>query len=163
MGKESEFKFLVQDTTALHLSDYPSARILQGYLTPPGISNTVRVRIAVWDNGMSQGYITVKGPKEGITCSEYEYEIPFDDAEQLLQMCYGGVINKRRYIVPNGDYPIELDVFGGHLNGLVIAEIEVKDASCDLVTPYWIRPVLEISEDHRYSNISLLNYGIPKR
>ena len=96
MNIETERKFLVRDASFKELS-VKSYRIKQGYIAHDG-GNTVRVRIRD-----AQGFLTIKGPSlDGISRAEWEREIPLADAEELLQLCRGGFIDKTRYLVPAG-------------------------------------------------------------
>ena len=97
--QEIERKFLVKN------SDYKSeafkyTRITQGFLnTHP--ERTVRVRIKG-----STGFITVKGKsnQSGTSRFEWEKEISLNEAEELLQLCETGVIDKTRYEVKSGHH-----------------------------------------------------------
>lgn len=88
MAKEIERKFLVNDSWQ---PKEDGQRIAQGYLcTEP--AHTVRVRVKG-----GRGYLTVKGRNEGIQREEFEYEIPLRDAEAMLQLCDGPLVEKVRY------------------------------------------------------------------
>ena len=76
MGKEIERKFLVKGDAWKALA--PGIRYRQGYLNS-SFDRTVRVR-TIGD----QGFITVKGPNNGIARLEFEYVIPADDANEML-------------------------------------------------------------------------------
>ena len=94
MHIETERKFLVKSNAYKALA-VVSHRIKQGYIARDN-GNSVRVRIK--DN---IGILTIKGPSAGgISRSEWEIEIPLADAEDLLKLCHGGIIDKNRYIVP---------------------------------------------------------------
>lgn len=125
--REIERKYLVRGDAYRELAT-ASSRVVQGYLsrTP---RCTVRVRLR--DN---RGYLTIKGPStaDGLTRLEWEREIPPDEARQLLALCESGIIDKTRYLVPHGPLVIEVDVFHGPHEGLVLAEIELPP---DLATP----------------------------
>ena len=74
-----------------------SARVRQGYLSRDK-ERVVRIRIKG-----EHGYITVKGPNHGDTRIEFEYMIPIEDAEKMLEICEGKIIDKTRYLVPTKD------------------------------------------------------------
>lgn len=122
MAIEIERKFLVKDTTYKELA-FSSSRIAQGYICSAR-GRTVRVRIR--DN---QGYLTIKGPSEegGLSRYEWEKEITLDDAQELMKICEPGIIDKTRYLVRSGSHIFEVDEFYGDNEGLVIAEVELKD------------------------------------
>ena len=92
--KEIERKFLVKDNSwKTDIDETSSSLIQQGYLnTDP--DRVVRIRIRD-----RRAYITVKGKPEGITRNEYEYKIPMEEARELLEMCLGKVIIKRRFLL----------------------------------------------------------------
>ncbi|KQZ01376.1 hypothetical protein ASD45_11340 [Pseudolabrys sp. Root1462] len=154
MGVEIERKFLVaseawRDEVASH-SD-----IRQGYLAVNG-GNTVRVRIK--DDA---AFLTVKSAGPAIRRQEFEYPIPLNDAEALLALRCGRLIEKRRHVVPHGALRFEVDVFSGDLAGLVIAEIELPDETTAFVRPAWLGE--EVTDDPRYANASLATNGAPSK
>jgi adenylate cyclase len=93
---ETERKFLVL-SDAFKAEAVASHRIRQGYIARDN-GNSVRVRILD-----STGILTIKGPSaDDISRTEWEIEISLPDAEALLKLCHGGIIDKTRYIVPEG-------------------------------------------------------------
>lgn len=143
--KEIERKFLVNSedykTEAFH-----QYRITQGFLnTDP--ERTVRVRLKG-----DQGVLTVKGmsSEDGLSRFEWETEISSDEAHALLKLCEDGVIDKMRYEVRSGDHVFEIDEFFGANEGLVIAEVELKDEDEHFESPTWIGD--EVTGDIRYYN-----------
>lgn len=141
--KEIERKFLV-DPKCQEFKTVEGIRIVQGYI--PG-SMTTRVRIYG-----DAAYLTLKGPKSGASCDEFEYPIPMEDAIELDKYCETK-ISKTRYKVPFGKLVIEVDVFDGHNSGLVIAEVELPTEDTKFEIPYWFGK--EVTEDHNYSNFRL--------
>lgn len=151
MAKEIERKFLVADTAILQ--GRQGEPVVQGYLSNGGV--TVRVRRIG-----GRGFLTVKGPSRGITRDEFEYEIPAADADLMLELyCAPRRIVKTRYRIPHGGLEFEVDVFDGHLRGLVIAEVELPRENQPLELPAWIGP--EVSLDPRYYNASLARAPAP--
>ena len=150
MGVEIERKFLVDDPTVIDRRIVPSTAIRQGYLSNGPVS--VRVRVTT-----DAATLTVKGPAEGITRSEYEYPIPREDAETMLAThCSGRVIEKRRYLVKDSGSTWEVDVFCGDNAPLVIAEIELDSASRRIDPPAWVGA--EVSNDPRYHHAYLAQH-----
>jgi CYTH domain-containing protein len=145
MATEIERKFQV--TGDLWRDGTPGVRIAQGYLSQDP-DRTVRVRIAE-----ERAWLTIKGRCEGITRAEFEYAIPLDEARALLDLCLPSVIDKTRYRIPFCGHLWEIDVFHGDNEGLVIAEVELADASISPTLPPWVG--LEVSSDSRYFNSSL--------
>ena len=144
--REIERKFLVAGDFRGEVSG--ASRIIQGFLSSaPG--RTVRVRIRD-----DKGYLTVKGPAQGLTRFEWEKEIPAAEAEQLLQLCEPGAIDKTRYLVPAADGHVwEVDEFHGDNAGLVVAEIELGAEDEPFERPAWLGA--EVTGDRRYYNSSL--------
>ncbi|WP_338460765.1 CYTH domain-containing protein [Synechococcus elongatus] len=71
-----------------------------------------------------RGYLTIKGPMQGISRSEYEYPIPLSDAEEMLSnLCQGFVVEKQRYRVEHAGHCWEVDEFHGQNQGLIVAEV----------------------------------------
>ncbi|MBR1729638.1 MAG: CYTH domain-containing protein [Selenomonadaceae bacterium] len=155
MAKEIERKFLVDEKIFKPSGD--GEFIAQGYLssTPERV---VRVRIK-----NDRGYLTIKGKNEGISRSEFEYEIPKSDAEELLKICEPSIIIKRRYIVDVDESKFEVDIFEGDNAGLIVAEIELKSEDEKFSKPLWLRN--EVSFDKRYynSNLSKFPYKLWKK
>ena len=144
--REIERKFLVAGDFRGEVSG--SSHIVQGYLSSAK-GRTVRVRLR--DN---RGWITVKGPAEGLTRFEWEKEIPGAEAEQLLALCEPGVIDKTRHLVPSADGHVwEVDEFHGDNEGLVVAEIELGAEDEAFDRPAWLGR--EVTDDRRYLNSSL--------
>lgn len=146
MGLEKERKFLVTEDSYKQFA-FKSIEIKQGYLNREP-ERTVRVRTC-----NDKGYITVKGKNEGILRLEFEYEIPFRDAEAILGLCKTPIIEKTRYLIKNGDYTWEIDEFHGSKEGLTVAEIELPSIDAIFDKPYFIGE--EVTGDVRYYNSNL--------
>lgn len=146
MAKEIERKFLVKGDSYRNLA-VETISIAQGYLNRDP-ERTVRIR--VWNN---QGFITVKTRNRGLTRNEWEYDIPLADAREMLLHCERP-IEKHRYIVPaeNG-LKWEVDEFGGRLDGLVVAEIEIPTEDTPFILPDFIGR--EVTGDPAYYNSNL--------
>lgn len=147
MGVEIERKFLVSgDSWRDHVEE--TTRIMQGYLSD-GDTATVRVRVKG-----DRGFVTIKGRSQGVSRSEFEYEIPVADASAMLaELASGPVIDKVRHIIEVGRHRWELDVFAGDNEGLVMAEIELADEAEEFELPDWAGQ--EVSDDARYYNVNL--------
>ena len=150
MGVEIERKFLVKGEPWL---GHQNTVMQQGYLA----SNECTVRVRISD---TKAWLTVKGPVQGISRPEYEYEIPLSEAEEMLDnFCGLRRISKTRYLVPHKGFTWEVDVFEGHNKGLVIAEIELDYENVDVPLPDWVD--IEVSHDPRFRNSSLLENPWP--
>ncbi len=148
MAKEIERKFLVMNND--YKKDVDGMLYKQGYLsTNP--QRTVRVRIVG-----NQGYLTIKGLSKGAARAEYEYHIPYKDAEELFLLCETPLIEKYRYLVPYKGKTWEVDEFFGENKGLVIAEIELKSENESIELPPWVGS--EVTSDPRYYNSNLVRF-----
>jgi adenylate cyclase len=153
MAKEIERKFLVSDNSWRRLGS--GQRYRQGYLSTVK-ERTVRVRVAG-----DKGFITVKGINLGATRSEYEYEIPLADANEILDcLCERPLIEKIRYRIHLGDLTWEVDEFEDENHGLIIAEIELKDENQAILLPTWIGR--EVTGDPCYVNSNLVAHPFSK-
>lgn len=144
MGIEIERKFLVRNDG---WRTEHGTRLIQGYLSRDK-GRTVRVRIAG-----EAAWLTIKGLTTGISRAEFEYAIPVADAEQLLSLCEGPIIEKTRHLVEYEGTTWEVDEFHGANAGLVVAEVELDSESEFFARPAWLGD--EVSGDVRYSNSSL--------
>lgn len=147
MAFEIERKFLVRNND-WRASVSSHGRIRQAYLEASGKAS---VRIRIRDN--SAATLTVKSRPSALRRLEFEYPIPVLEAEALIALRQGSVIEKTRYIVPCGELAWEVDVFAGENDGLVIAEIEVPDESHPIERPSWIGA--EMTGQAQYYNSSL--------
>ena len=152
---EIERKFLVDNPAQAILSARHSFQIFQGYISNDPV-RTVRLRI-----GQGKGFLTIKGASsaDGTTRLEWEQEIPLLEAKALMPICLPGVIQKTRHHVVEQQQLFEVDVFEGTHTGLVIAEIELKNAKDKIQLPAWIGK--EVTGDKRYYNSYLAFHGIP--
>lgn len=149
-GLEIERKFLIKKGDAYKKAAYSSSHIQQGYIPAEGATVRVRTRD-------DKAYLTIKGKSVngGMTRYEFEKEISMDEAQHLLQLCQGGVIDKRRYLVKSGKHTFEVDEFYGDNQGLVMAEVELKDETETYEKPDFIG--LEVTGDKRFYNSHLLS------
>jgi CYTH domain-containing protein len=146
MGKEIERKFLV-DLSKINLTECKTTSIEQGYLTDDR-EKIIRIRIED-----EKSFITIKGKTVGVTRNEYEYEIPYADATDLICMCKKTISKKRSYVEFQGKHWI-VDVFEGDNEGLVVAELEMKSEDEQFELPPWSKA--EVSHKSRYYNSNLI-------
>lgn len=120
----------------------------QGYLSSNAI-NTVRIR-----HQGEEARITVKGRPLGISREEFEYAIPLDQADWMLEhLCVSPCVEKTRYLVRVEQSVFEVDVFRGANTGLVMAEVELDQEDAPYARPSWLGP--EVTSDKRFTNFSL--------
>jgi len=147
MGLEIEKKFLIKnDNWKQFVSE--EKEITQGYLNA-NPNRTVRVRITG-----KQGFLTIKSKSKGSVRSEFEYEIPIEDATELIELCEKPILSKTRFIVKFENHKWEIDVFEKENKGLVVAEIELSKEDEFFLTPDWIGK--EVTEETKYYNLQLI-------
>jgi adenylate cyclase len=161
MPNEIERKFLVNrellEFALRNAGVGQGDEMVQGYLSS-AIDATVRVRTTKnKDSGETQGYLTVKGKTEGISRKEFEYNIPYDEASDMMSMCERSLSKTRRYVEYCG-HLFEIDFFHGNLEGLVVCEVELESADEELETPSWC--IEEVSDKPKYfnSNLALMKF-----
>ncbi len=146
---EIERKFLIKELPDLTKYDYVD--IEQGYLST---SPVVRIR-----KKNDRYILTYKGG--GLMArEEIEAELTKEAYQHLLRKIDGYPITKRRYLIPFSPYTIELDVFSGHMDGLIMAEVEFPsiDKAHSFTPPDWFGA--EVTEDSRYHNSNMI-FGNP--
>jgi adenylate cyclase len=147
MATEIERKFLITGDAWRGLAQGVAYR--QGYLS------TVKERVVRVRTVGERGYITVKGITVHASRLEYEYEIPAQDANEMLDgLCERPLIEKVRYKVPSGGLTWEVDEFQGDNKGLVVAEVELSDPDRSFDLPEWVGE--EVTGDPRYFNSNLI-------
>ncbi|GAB5400894.1 MAG: CYTH domain-containing protein [Aureisphaera sp.] len=145
---EIERKFLIRSNVYKNEA-HSHTRIVQGFLnTHP--DRTVRVRIKG-----EKAYLTIKGRSNeaGTSRFEWEKEISISEAKELILLCEEGTIEKLRYKVKVKNHIFEIDEFYGENEGLVIAEVELKDENEEFPKPDWLGD--EVTGDPRYYNSQL--------
>lgn len=148
MATEIERKFLVVDER-WRAQARGWRRIVQGYL-----ANTERGSIRVRLEG-DRASLNIKSMTLGVTRSEFDYPIPLDEAEIILQtLCMKPLIEKTRHEVDHEGHLWEIDEFHGDNAGLVVAEIELRDKLEPFAKPAWLGA--EVSDDPRYYNVCLV-------
>jgi adenylate cyclase len=147
MAQEIERKFLVR--TDRWSPPQNGVRYRQGYLSTVK-ERTVRVRTAA-----DKAFLTVKGVNVGAARPEYEYEIPWADANEMLDhLCERPLIEKIRYRIPYQGKVWEVDEFEGVNQGLLTAEVELKSEDEQVAIPPWAGQ--EVTGDPRYYNANLI-------
>lgn len=151
---EIERKFLVASDEYKSLARKKNY-IKQGFLN----SNKQRVvRVRIKDE---HGFLTIKGPsnKSGTTRFEWEKEIAKSEAENLLNLCEEGIIEKYRFLIDIDTHTYEVDEFLGDNLGLVIAEIELEREEENFTKPNWLGEEVTGIAKYYNSNISKLPYS----
>ncbi len=153
MAVEIERKFLVQGDAWRECIERQQT-MRQGYLSDASRDETlasVRVRIAG-----EQARLTVKSAIAGAQRSEYEYAIPLNDAQQILNELCRTRVEKTRYWVRDAGRVWEVDVFEEANAGLVIAEVELERPDEYVELPLWVER--EVTDQRRYYNAELARH-----
>ena len=152
MAIEIERKFLVISDAWRRREDgseLDGVPYRQGYIPSEGMT-TVRIRLQG-----DEAKLTIKGKNQGLSRAEFEYDIPISDAQQMLDnLCSRPLIEKTRYLRPQGNLTWEIDVFEGDNAGLVVAEVELESEDQPVELPDWLGQ--EVSDDPRYYNVNLV-------
>ena len=147
MATEIEHKFLLANDGWRELI-YQSSVYQQGYLNSDE-NSSVRVRISG-----NKSWLNIKSATIGNQRAEYEYEIPVNDATEILEnLCQRPFIEKTRHLVKIAQHIWEIDEFKGDNQGLIVAEIELNQSNEFFEKPYWLGQ--EVTEDLRYYNNQL--------
>jgi adenylate cyclase len=154
MGKEIERKFLVDHIKWENIEKPAGVLYRQGYLlTDP--NKTIRVR-----QTSTKGFLTIKGRTIGATRPEYEYEIPNNEATELLDNFSISELSKIRYKIIFDNKIWEVDEFLGENEGLIVAEIELDCESETFGRPEWV--LKEVTEEQKYYNSNLTIFPFKK-
>jgi adenylate cyclase len=148
MSFEIERKFLIS-TDAWQSLVTSSTPIRQAYLASDAKTS---IRIRIKDNASAT--LTIKSRPTAVRRLELEYKIPVLEAEALMALRTGGVVEKVRHVVPWHDLAWEIDVFSGDNAGLIIAEIELHHEEQHFELPNWIGQ--EVTGQSQYYNSSLV-------
>ncbi|PKQ64926.1 hypothetical protein BZG02_03505 [Labilibaculum filiforme] len=151
MPLEIERKYLIK-ANLLKLPQ-EGKKLIQGYIWSDP-TKSLRIRIA----GI-KAFLTIKSGTNPLNRSEFEYEIPIQDAQDLLLLC-DSKIEKTRYLIPQNNLFWEVDVFEGNNTGLIVAEIELNSADEQFEVPQWIDR--EVTNDSRYLNVELIKHPFSK-
>ena len=146
--REIERKFLVKRLPP-DLASFPRDEIAQGYLAIE--SGGVQVRLRKKGNVRSLTYKrSLKVGRE-----EREIRISAEQFDALWPATEGRRLTKTRYEMPWKGHKIEIDVYTGKHDGLVVAEVEFADEKSRdaFQPPEWMEE--DVTGKSRYSNVVL--------
>ncbi len=153
MGLEIERKFL--------LKKLPSSLSSKGILISQGYIKNNRqgvVRVRLFGD---KSFLTIKGETIDACCPEYEYEIPVQDAKEMLsKLCKKPLVEKKRYHIHFKGFEWTIDEFFNENKGLIMAEIELESKDQQFGIPDWID--MEVTGDSKYFNASLISNPFSK-
>jgi adenylate cyclase len=148
-GEEIERRFRPREAPAEIVGSDGEA-VVQRYLAVDGLTQ-VRLR-----RKGARRLLTIKAGDPGLVRAEEEVELDEARFERLWDHAAGREVRKRRHELPLGDRLVaEVDVFAGHLDGLVIVELEFPDVETarGFEPPAWFGA--EVTGDSRLSNVAL--------
>ena len=146
MALEIERKFLIDKTRCPLPAE--GVKMVQGYLMR-SMELSIRLRLAG-----EEAFLTIKGAQKNFTRSEFEYQIPAEDAKKMLdEFIDRELVSKTRYYIPAGNHTWEVDIFEGANAPLAIAEIELSSEEESFELPKWVTS--EVTGDKRYNNTYL--------
>ena len=145
MHREIERKFLIRELPE-QLAEFPHVEISQGYLV--SLDDGLQVRLRKSNENYSLTY------KRGVGNVREEREVELTPMQfgALWPATEGKRLEKTRYDIPLGNRVVEIDVYGGRHNGLVVAEVEFDDeeSAKNFHPPDWLGD--DVTGDPRYSN-----------
>ena len=147
---EIERKYFIE-TPPDDYAQHPFCQIEQAYLCASPV-----VRIRREDDSFYRTY-----KSKGLLSRE-EYNLPLDEASylHLLEKADGRILKKRRYRIPLADtpYTIELDVFEGDYEGLILAEVEFpnEQEALSFTAPGWFSRDVTFSGEYQNSRLAMM-------
>ena len=150
MSFEIERKFLVSGDGWNTIATGRS-QLRQAYLTSEGKAS---IRVRIKDN--RDATLTIKSRGAELRRLELGYAIPTLEAEALISLRRGAIVEKVRYRFPWGDLAWEVDVFSGENAGLIIAEIELRHEHQGVELPDWIGA--EVTGQPQFYNSALVQH-----
>jgi len=147
MGIEIEKKFLVNKEKWSQVTKEKRSLYRQGYIVSDP-EKTIRVRVTD-----TAAFLTIKGLTVGASRAEFEYSIPVDEAQQLLDGFCDSIVSKIRYFITYDNKLWEVDEFLDDNEGLMVAEIELGSEDEVFSLPEWVGK--EVTSEKKYSNSNL--------
>jgi CYTH domain-containing protein len=143
--REIERKFLVRKSPN-DLTSYPHNEISQGYLVSLDDGLQVRLRKSgdKYSLTFKRGAGNVREEREiALTAEQFAALWPATEGKRLV---------KTRYEIPFGERIVEIDVYHGRHEGLVVAEVEfdAEEAAKNFQPPDWLGA--DVTGEPRYSN-----------
>jgi len=156
MAIEIERKFLVTGD-GWRVAAHDVIPMAQGYINDMGAldrgDQKASVRVRIEGDGAA---LNLKSRTLGRSRQEFDYPIPVADARELLALCVGGIVEKRRHLVHHDGLLWEVDEFLGDNAGLVVAEVELDHADQEVTLPHWAGE--DVTDQARYYNVALASH-----
>jgi CYTH domain-containing protein len=162
---EIERKFLltgVPDGAELERAGARASSIEQTYLASGDPDVIERVRRRSDADGTRHVWTEKRFRSAGVNV-EHERDLTATEYAALLERAdpSSATVAKTRHVFEHAGRTIELDVFHGALEGLVVCEVELDSLDADVQLPSWLGPIEDVTEDRRYGNAALARAGAP--
>lgn len=144
---EIERKFLVTRLPK-ELETYQHKELEQAYLCREPV---IRIRRE------GEAYFLTYKSKGLMVREEYNLPLNAQAYDHLMEKIDGKVITKTRYVIPEkNSLRIELDVFHGEHQGLILAEVEfpTEEMAKNYIPPNWFGKEVTYSAEYHNSNLS---------
>jgi len=145
MNIEIERKFLVKKIP----SDIEQTIYIQQYYLSNNKNMVQRLRIF----NKKEAIMSFKQKTSNLAKYEFEYKIPLEDANKIIEIINVPFIIKKRHIIYVDSIKWEVDEFLGQNMGLIIAEVELKHEKQIVNSPNWIDS--EVTDNSSYYNYNL--------
>lgn len=142
VSQEIERKFLVANDGWRQGADQGRG-LRQAYLAE---TEHAVVRVRIEDD--RRGFLTVKSAAPGMTRTEIECPLQVGEAETLIALRQGSVLDKTRFHTRHAGRLWEVDIYSGDNDGLVVAETEMASEDETVELPPWLGE--EVTGTHRY-------------
>jgi CYTH domain-containing protein len=159
---EIECKYVLEQLPSIDMGE--GVPMVQGYIPSPKHNVTIRPR--------QEGDRLVLTLKSIGLSVRHEKNIDLSDSPEIFALLVEnteGAIRKKRYAIPDGDHPIEVDVYEGDhpsLLGKITAEREFDsvEAMETWQPPQWMLDAgaRNVTGQDAYMNSTLLKHGWPE-
>ncbi len=165
---ESRWNVMIEDESRWNIINIPknykknvSVEIEQGYLDC-NIGDDLRVRKETDSCNNVEYFLTSKRYINELQREESNKELTKNEFEKLWKQTEQARIKKTRFMIPFKGFLIELNIYSGALNGLVVAEVEFNPIRLRerFVPPIWFGR--DVTQDREYENRCLACNGLPR-
>lgn len=149
--KEIERKFHVISDSWKLLDPVEVINITQGYVTNT-LDATTRIRTSITKHRHTSTLAIKINNSRSISRDEYEFDVPYADGCELLEVCETKLSKIRTVVMHDGD-KWEIDTFTGDFTGFVMAEIELQSEDQPFCYPDWVGQELTLNPN--FSNATI--------
>jgi adenylate cyclase len=146
VAKEIERKFLVKD-------GWRDAVTTREELCNGLLLSSRKRKVRIRRSGET-ATIAIKDERIGSERNEFEYAIPMADARELLEHHCDSVVAKTRHHIRHDGCDWVVDEYHGLMQGIVIAEIELRKKDQNFSKPSWLGK--EVTNNPRYRKRNLM-------